>query len=111
MQDNPYKFLSQADVFVLSSYREGFAIVIPEAMACGLPILSTKCTGPTEILKDGEFGMLVENNYDGVYKGMKEVLDNRESLPCYKRQSLKRYYYYEDDIVIKDIINLFSNEQ
>ena len=44
-------------------------------------------------------------------KGMKELLDNRESLPNYKRQSLKRYYYYEDDIVIKDIINLFSHEQ
>ena len=111
MQDNPYKYLSQADVFVLSSYREGFAIVIPEAMACGLPVLSTKCTGPTEILNDGEYGILVENSDDGVYKGMKELLDNRESLPYYKRQSLKRYYYYEDDIVIKDIINLFSHEQ
>lgn len=111
MQDNPYKYLCQADVFVLSSYREGFAIVIPEAMACGLPVLSTKCTGPTEILNDGEYGILVENTDDGVYKGMKELLDNRESLPNYKRQSLKRYYYYEDDIVIKDIINLFSHEQ
>ena len=55
--------------------------------------------------------LLVENTDDGVYKGMKELLDNRESLPNYKRQSLKRYYYYEDDIVIKDIINLFSHEQ
>lgn len=111
MQKNPYKYLKEADVFVLSSHREGFAIVIPEAMACGLPVLSTKCTGPTEILNNGEFGILVENTDDGVYKGMKELLDNRESLPNYKRQSLKRYYYYEDDIVIKDIINLFSHEQ
>ena len=82
-------------------------MVIPEAMVCGLPILSTKCTGPTEILYDGEYGILVENNDDSIYKGMKEVLTQKESLMYYKRQSLKRYRCYVDDIVINEIIKLF----
>ena len=108
MQNNPYKFLYQADVFVLSSYREGFAIVIPEAMACGLPILSTKCTGPTEILNDGEFGILVSNDEDGIYHGMKSVLDNKDCLDYYRQQSSKRYHRFDEEVIINDIIELFD---
>lgn len=111
MQDNPYKYLSQADVFVLSSNREGFAIVIPEAMACGLPVLSTRCTGPIEILNDGEFGLLVNNDDESIYNGMKSVLENKDNLLYYKSQSMKRFHSYENDLVINDLINLFNNEK
>lgn len=50
-QRNPYKYMSRCNVFALSSYSEGFPNVIPEAMACGLVVVSTDCTsGPREIL-------------------------------------------------------------
>ena len=108
MQDNPYKYLSQADMFVLSSYREGFAIVIPEAMACGLPVLSTKCTGPTEILNDGEYGLLVENSVDGIYNGLKRVLDNPSIKDGYKEKSEKRYMDFDEAAIMPKIKDLFS---
>lgn len=58
---NPYKYMKNADLFVLSSQWEGFGNVIVEALATGTPIVSTACpSGPTEILDDGRFGRLTE---------------------------------------------------
>ena len=107
-QENPYTYMRNADLFVLPSKREGFALVIPEAMACGLPVLSTKCTGPTEILNDGEYGIVVSNDVDGIYQGMKSVLDNKECLDYYRQQSFKRYHRFDENVIINDIIELFD---
>lgn len=58
---NPYVFMREADVFVLSSAWEGFGNVLVEAMFSGTSVVSTNCeSGPTEILADGEYGHLVE---------------------------------------------------
>ncbi len=59
-QPNPYAFLARASLFVLSSAWEGSPNVLTEALALGIPAVSTDCpSGPAEILDGGRFGPLV----------------------------------------------------
>lgn len=58
--DNPYAYLQQAKIFVLSSAWEGLPTVLVEAMALGVQVVSTNCEfGPAELLDNGEYGSLV----------------------------------------------------
>jgi glycosyltransferase involved in cell wall biosynthesis len=58
--DDVVKYLNLADAFVLSSRWEGFGLVVAEAMACELPVVSTNTGGPSEIIKDEETGLLAQ---------------------------------------------------
>jgi glycosyltransferase involved in cell wall biosynthesis len=56
---DPYPYMREADLFVLSSAWEGFGNVIVEALAVGTPVVSTDCqSGPAEILENGRYGRL-----------------------------------------------------
>lgn len=57
--DQPINLVKEADTFILSSKFEGFGLVIVEALAAGITVVSTDCeSGPAEILCDGIFGYL-----------------------------------------------------
>lgn len=58
-EDEKYEYLGVSDVFVLPSFHEGFGLVFLEAMACGLPIVTTHEGGQVDIVADGVNGFLV----------------------------------------------------
>ena len=62
-QKNPFNYIKQADLFVLSSNWEGFPLIIIETFACGTPIISTDCPfGPREAIQNNINGILVPVN-------------------------------------------------
>jgi len=74
--DNPYPWMKQSDLFVLSSRLEGFGNVLAEALATGTPVVSTDCpNGPAEILGNGRYGPLVPvGDHTALAEAMQEVL-------------------------------------
>jgi glycosyltransferase involved in cell wall biosynthesis len=62
-QSNPWSFIAQSNLFVLSSFWEGLPCVIAETMVLKIPIISTNCpSGPTEMLENGRLGLLSKTN-------------------------------------------------
>jgi glycosyltransferase involved in cell wall biosynthesis len=74
---NPLKYFRRAQVFALSSTVEGLPNVLVEAMMCGCTPVSTNCpTGPSEVLQDGRFGILVPvGDPDAMAQGIADALD------------------------------------
>lgn len=70
---NPYPLIKACDYFVLSSFYEGFGLVLAEADILGLPCFSTEITGPKLFLQQYG-GKLVENSVQGIIHGMRDCL-------------------------------------
>jgi glycosyltransferase involved in cell wall biosynthesis len=102
-QNNPFKFISKADVFVLSSHYEGLPMVMLEAMACGTPIVSTDCKyGPMEILKNGQYGLLVPvGDADALSRTISDLLENRVLRERVSRSGKERIKDFSSDRIIK----------
>jgi len=79
-ESNPYRFMRRATVLALSSAWEGFGVVLVEALAMGLPVVSTNCTyGPSEILKGGKYGTLVPvGDHEAMARGLLQGMQNRQ---------------------------------
>jgi len=59
-EEKKFQYLSNSDVYVLSSVHEGFGIVLQEAMQVGLPIISTNNGGQVDLIKEGKNGYLIK---------------------------------------------------
>lgn len=92
-QKNPYNWMRNARLFVLSSRYEGFGLVLAEALACKVPVVSTNCNyGPSEILLNGQIGhMCVPDQPKALADAIIQSM-NEPNMPSNKvNESLQRF--------------------
>ncbi|MFN0083171.1 MAG: glycosyltransferase, partial [Ferruginibacter sp.] len=119
--ENPYKYMSKTDCFLLPSFSEGFPNVLIESMVCGLPIISVDCkVGPRESLAPGtsydsvigendfevaEYGILTAPNCKtSMVAAMKWALLHPEKLSEFKSKGMIK----SNDFEIENVCNEFS---
>lgn len=125
VRKNPYKYLAASEMFLLSSYTEGFPNVLVEAMILGRPLISTDCrTGPAEILDHGKYGILVPDmgdteDYSGATISEKEtcfaekiieVLKDSERQKELSELERKRAGEFDYDSYVDNLLKLCYNK-
>lgn len=102
--ENPYQYLSNADLYVCSSHREGFSTAVTEALIVGTPVVSTECSGAKELLgENNEYGIVVENSTEGIYQGMKKMLSDEKLLAHYKEQAKIRGNFFSREKTVRAV--------
>ncbi len=112
-QENPFKYIANSDIFVLSSLWEGLPTTLIEAMICGTPVVSTNCpSGPKEILKDGKCGVLVNvGDSQDLVKGIMKLLQDKELQKKYKEQGRQRANAFSIEKIIKEYDNFLCENK
>ncbi len=88
-QSNPYRFLKNADLFLLTSYHEAAPMVIEEARCLGVPVLTTRTTSSQEMVTQENCGWVCENDQEALEEIFLDLLRNPQKLREMK-ESLRR---------------------
>lgn len=103
-----YAYMKVADIFLNTSQAEGYPLTICEALCLGLPVVATDITGAREILDNSKYGLLVGEDVDSIYKGLKLLLSDPDKRRYYQNQALIRAEEFTVRHVLDDIYELLS---
>ena len=101
--------MNRASLFVLSSLWEGFPNVLLEAMACGVPVISTDCpSGPGEIITNSINGILVSSgNEKALAEAMLSLLKDENLRKKFSKENKKRVEDFRIEKILPKYEELF----
>jgi len=107
--DDTQRFLDRGDIYVLSSRTESFGISLLEAMARGLPIVSTRCQGPGQLLTDSQAWFAVPENSASLAAAMRMAIEQPEER-IRRAGELRNYFAatYAESHVAPRILDFYT---
>ena len=84
-------------------------MVVAEGIVLGLAIVTTDCSGPSELIGAGAYGILTENSTKGIYLGLKEIISNSDLLEKYKGLSYVRRNMFDIERNLKQIEGIIDS--
>jgi len=110
--DNPFIYMKYAKFFILSSRYEGFPVVLLEALACEIPVITTNCeTGPSEIVENEKNGLLVPVEDENALRlAMGKLFYDRELYKKIKTNTRKSVERFDVKNIVKEWLKLFEEE-
>lgn len=102
-----YDLFSKADCFVLTSRVETFGVVYIEAMACGLPVIATKCNGPESFVNDKNGYLIPIDDDKALLKAMQNIINKRNKFDS---GTIKKYAYekFSGNVISKQITEVYN---
>lgn len=94
-QSNPFRYIKNADLFLLTSFHEAAPMVIEEAKCLGVPVLTTDTVSANEMVAEGKEGFICENSENGIYEMLKKILDNPQILDICRENLAQKSYSNE----------------
>lgn len=112
LQKNPYIWMKNARFFVHSSHREGFGMVLVEALITNGMVISSDCpVGPKEILENGRSGILFPvGDKNKLVEEIQKILTDKKIIENYKNESRRRKKDFSKEKVQRQVIDLFKGE-
>jgi glycosyltransferase involved in cell wall biosynthesis len=110
-KDGVIKAMQRSDALLLPSRSEGFGLVAAEAMACGLPVICTRRSSLTEVVRDGETGILCkQDDINDFVKAAKALKSSRENYLTYAKSAhVLASKLFSIDIMVKQYIYTYSS--
>ncbi len=100
-QRNPYQYMKNADLFLLTSYHEAAPMVFDEAMCLGVPVFATRTLSTDEMIICAGGGFVCDNNQRAIADGLLAILSNPESLEIVKDNLKKKTF--SNEMIISEI--------
>ena len=91
--DNPYALMARCDLFVCSSFREGFSSAAAEALLCHLPVVTVDVPGMAELLNGS--GVICENDDEALYLALRDVLLDENKRHLLRQSAAKRSKFFD----------------
>ncbi|BAK80614.1 glycosyltransferase [Candidatus Arthromitus sp. SFB-rat-Yit] len=107
-KEDVYDYILSSDYVIVPSYSESFSLVLAESLYLGKICIATDTAGAREVLKNGEYGIIVDNSKEGIKCGILKVINNPELKNRYISKMNKDNYEFNRKNVLNKIFDIIN---